>query len=92
MTIRWSPTALRDLTALHDYIAIDNEDAATREVERILGAIDALARHPEMGGKGRVPGARELVASPFVIAYRVRTGAIELAAIIHGSRKWPEAL
>jgi toxin ParE1/3/4 len=92
MIIRWSPTALRDVEALHDYIALDNENAAAKEVERILDALDALVRHPDMGRKGRVPGTRELVASPFVIAYRVRAGGIELAAIIHGSRKWPEAL
>jgi plasmid stabilization system protein ParE len=91
MIIRWRPTALRDLEALHEHIAPDNENAAAKEVERILDAIDALVRHPEMRRKGRVPGTRELVALPFVIAYRVRAGAIELAAIIHGSRKWPNS-
>jgi toxin ParE1/3/4 len=58
-------------------------------VETIINAIDALTRNPEMGRKGRVSGTRELVISPFVIVYASRRDAVELAAIIHGSRNWP---
>ena len=89
MIIHWTPTALRDLESLHEYIASDNPAAAERMVEKIIDAIDALTRNPEMGRKGRVAGTRELVISPFVIVYRPHTDAIELAAIIHGARKWP---
>jgi toxin ParE1/3/4 len=58
-------------------------------VETIINAVDALTRNPEMGRKGRVSGTRELVISPFVIVYASRRDAVELAAIIHGSRNWP---
>ena len=91
MTVRWTATALRDLNALHDYIAGDNPAAAAETVERLLSGIDALERHPEMGRKGRVAGTRELVASPYVIVYRQRRNLIELVAIIHGARKWPNS-
>ncbi len=92
MTVRWTATALRDLAALHDYIAADNPAAASGTVEKMLSGIDALERHPEMGRKGRIAGTRELVASPFVVVYRTRRTAIELLAIIHGARKWPDSL
>ena len=91
MIIHWTPTALRDLEALHEYIASDNPAAANRMVEKISDATDALTRNPEIGRKGRVAGTRELVISPFVVVYRHGTDAIELAAIIHGSRKWPDS-
>jgi len=91
MIIRWTPTALRDLMALHAYISRDNPTAADAEVQRILAGIAALSQYPEMGRGGRVPGTRELVAPPFVIAYRARSAAVEILAIIHGARRWPDS-
>jgi toxin ParE1/3/4 len=90
MIIRWTPTALRDLESLHVYISRDDPTAADAAVEKILAGIEALSQHPEMGRGGRVPGTRELVAPPFVIAYRVRRAAVEILAIIHGARRWPD--
>jgi toxin ParE1/3/4 len=90
MTVRWTPTALRDLESLHAYISQDNPTAADVAVERILAAIEALSQHPEMGRSGRVTATRELVLPPLVIAYRLRRGALEILAIVHGARRWPD--
>lgn len=90
MTVRWTPTALSDLEHLHAYVAEDNTAAATATVDRIAAGIEALKRHPEMGRKGRVAGTRELVAPPYVVAYRHQSAAIEILAVIHGARKWLE--
>lgn len=91
MIVRWSPTALRDLESLHAYIAGDNPGAAAVTVEAVLAGMEALTRHPEMGRKGRIAGTRELVSAPYVIAYRVRKTAIDILAIIHGARPWPDS-
>jgi toxin ParE1/3/4 len=91
MTIRWTTTALRDLEALHAYIADDSDQAAAAMVEKILAGLEALQRFPEMGRRGRVAGTRELVIAPFVLAYRAKKAAIEVVAIIHGARRWPDA-
>ena len=91
MTVRWTPTGLRDLESLRAYIAEDNEERAAVAVEAILSRIDGLLRHPEMGRKGRVAGTRELVMSPYVIAYRIKGRAIEIIAILHGARRWPDS-
>jgi toxin ParE1/3/4 len=90
MTLRWTPTALRDLESLYGYISEDNATAAGATVESILAGIAVLPRHPEMGRAGRVAGTRELVVAPFVVAYRARRTSIEVVAIIHGARRWPE--
>jgi len=62
-------------------------------LERILSAVEVLERYPAAGCPGRIPGTRELVIvpTPFLVAYRVRRSKIELLALLHGARKWPEA-
>lgn len=92
MKVHWTTTALRDLAALHEYIALDNVDAAIATTETMVNGIQTLARHPEMGRKGRISGTCELVFAPFIAVYRVRRERVELVAIIHGSRKWPDFL
>jgi toxin ParE1/3/4 len=89
MRIRWTPTALADLESLHAYVAAGNPQAAAEAVDRVVSGIEALKRHPGLGRKGRVPGTRELVISPYVVAYHVRKTAIEILAVIHGARRWP---
>jgi toxin ParE1/3/4 len=92
MVVRWAATALRDLARLHDYIAADNVAAASKTVETMLSVIARLEPHPETGRKGRIGGTRELVVAPYVVVYRVRRTVIELVAIIHGARKWPDSM
>jgi toxin ParE1/3/4 len=44
-----------------------------------------------MGRPGRVISTRELVVSgtPYIVAYRVREGVVEILAVIHGAQQWP---
>ena len=91
MTIRWTPTGLRDLESLHAYISQDNDEAAAGTVEKVLAALESVQRFPSMGRKGRVAGTREVVVAPFIVAYRVKRDAIEIVAIIHGARRWPDS-
>jgi toxin ParE1/3/4 len=91
VTARWPPTALRDLQSVHEYTSGDSPDAADRVIGTLLDAIQALERSPGMGRRGRVPGTRELVVAPYVIAYRVEENVIALLAIIHGAQRWPDS-
>jgi len=91
MIVRWTAAALRDLESLHGYVAEDNLPAAAASVERIISGIEALSRHPEMGRKGRVPDTRELLISPYIVVYRSKATALELLAIIHSARRWPDS-
>jgi len=43
-----------------------------------------------MGRIGRVTATRELVLPPMIVAYKQRRGALDILAIIHGARKWPD--
>jgi toxin ParE1/3/4 len=52
-----------------------------------------LRAHPEIGRRERVEGTRELAIpnTPFVVAYRIAARRIEILAVIHGARRWPES-
>jgi addiction module RelE/StbE family toxin len=89
MTVRWTEAAVRDLEELHAFVAADRPETANRIIDSILNALEATARIPESGRPGtRVKGTRELVLAPWLIVYRIRSGAVEVLSVIHGSRKW----
>jgi len=91
--LRWTRLAIADLDSAFEYVATDDVSAAQHLIDRIEQATSVLVRHPSAGRPGRVPGTHELVVAgtPFIVAYWVRSGAIEVLAVIHGSRKWPDS-
>jgi toxin ParE1/3/4 len=92
LTIRWAPLALSDLQGVWEYIALDNEAAADKTVSHIQAMVDGLETHPYLGRIGRVSGTRELVilGTPFVVAYALLGDEIEIIAVLHGARQWPD--
>lgn len=92
MRVIWTAPALRDLESIGDYFKADNAGAAARVVAMIFERVEALAAHPHLGRAGRVPETRELVVSnsPWIVPYRVRDAKVEILAVFHGARRWPE--
>ena len=92
MKIDWTPLAVSHLQNTYHYIARDNPAAADKLVEQILGAAERLANYPSMGRSGRIEGTRELIipGTPFIVAYRVRRSDLQILAVVHTFRKWPE--
>ena len=94
MKVVWTRKASRHLRAAYDYWALESSpDSADTMLDRIFSAVELLERFPEAGRPGRIAGTRELVVvpTPFLIAYRVRRSKIEILALVHGARKWPDA-
>ena len=91
MRVRWLRSAGADLRRIARYIAQDNPTAAERLTVHMTEAVAALAEHPLMGRPGRVLSTRELVVSgtPYIVAYRVREGVVEILAVIYGPQQWP---
>lgn len=92
MKVAWTRLALADLDSARLYIAEESPSAAARIINRIKAAVSALSRHPELGRPGRAAGTRELVVAgtPFILPYRIRAKRIEVLAVIHGARRWPD--
>ncbi len=93
--LTWTRIGAADLRAAWEYIAEENPAAAERVLEKILRGVEALERHPKLGRAGRVEGTRELMipGTPFVVAYCLRNEKeeVQILAVLHGARKWPEA-
>jgi len=94
MRVRWTRPALADIAEIHDYIAAENPFAANSVVRRIRQEAGSLDEHPMIGRPGRVSGTRELVLRqlPYVLAYRNGKDAVDILAVIHTSRRWPDRL
>ncbi len=93
MKVRWTSPALRDLEIIGEHIGRDNSAAvAARIVTAIFDHADNLAKFPHIGRAGRIPDTRELVivGTPFIVPYRVRDAEVEILAVFHGARLWPE--
>ncbi|MBB5756835.1 plasmid stabilization system protein ParE [Methylorubrum rhodinum] len=80
------------MEAITDYIGHHNPAAAARLVDDILDRTNALlSANPAAGRTGRTDGTREFVLSgtPYIVVYRVRD-CVEVLAVIHGARQWPD--
>jgi plasmid stabilization system protein ParE len=84
MRIIWSEPALADLEAIHEFIARDSRQYATRFVQRLLEAAERLAALPMLGrivpeGDGR---HREVFEAP----YRVENDVVHVVRLVRGAR------
>jgi addiction module RelE/StbE family toxin len=94
MTIRWAKDATLQLAATHAYVAADNAKAADRLLRQITDSVRMLGSHPNAGRQGRVKNTRELViaSTPYIVAYRIQSkNVIQVLAVLHGKRRWPES-
>ena len=93
MTARWTRSALTDLANIHAHITADNATAADALRDRAIGFVETvLAPQPGIGRPGRVEGTREAVIHPnYVMVYWVKEGVVEILAVRHVARRWPES-
>ena len=94
MRTRWTRPALADLEGIGDFVAHDNPNAADRIVMRIVEAVEILRDHPHLGRAGRIAGTRELVIpeTPYIVPYRVVDDEVQILAVLHAARRWPDTL
>ena len=68
MRVLWSPQSLRDLQAIHDYLAMDSEHYANLTITRIFAAAERLHSFPYSGRivpERDEPEIREVIVGPF---------------------------
>ena len=88
MRIIWSATAIANLAEIKQFIAQDKPETARRLAQRILTAVERLARHPHLGHPGREPDTRELIvgSTPYIIPYRIHRGHLDILAVLHAAK------
>ena len=90
MKVVWTPEALQDRIDVWDYIAVDSPRAAARMDELFSDAAAKLAEHPMLGGLGKVPGTRELLAhESYRLVYEIDNETVWILTLIHTARQWP---
>ncbi|WP_431065876.1 type II toxin-antitoxin system RelE/ParE family toxin [Methylotuvimicrobium sp.] len=92
MRIVWTEPARQDLRDIFEYIATGNPKAARTLLAEIKARVDVLIDQPQLGREGRVEGTRELVltGSQYILPYRVQGQQIQVLAVFHGRREWPD--
>lgn len=93
MKVIWSRRALLDVEHIRDYIAQDSPAYAQPFVERLLHATRHLPQFPHSGRAMPEAGnlrIREVIYQGYRIIYRLRSDAIEIVMVVHGSRNLAE--
>ncbi len=95
MRVHWTENAIGHLVNIYEYIAINSPTFAKRMVDRITRRSKQIADHPFSGRK--VPeyesdDVRELIETPYRIIYRIKSDQIDVLAVIHGERLFPDDL
>ncbi len=89
----WSPSAIRDLEHVRNFVGRQDPAAAVKLVNTIFDFIERqLTDFPRSGHPGRVEGTFELVIPnlPYVVPYRLNDGRIEILRVYHANRLWPD--
>jgi toxin ParE1/3/4 len=94
MKIRLTHRASQQLLATYDYLQTSNASAASAQMKRIFDVIELLENHRLAGRKGRIVGTREMAVprTPFIVPYAVEGREVQILAVLHASRRWPESL
>ena len=89
MKIRRLPSAIRDLDDIWFHIALDDEPAATRLVERIARSVARLGDFP-LSGPARpdiASDAHSLTVGNYLLLYRVGEDSVDIVRVLHGARE-----
>jgi addiction module RelE/StbE family toxin len=91
MKIVWSEPARQDLRDIFTYIAEDNPNAARTLLNEIKERAVLLQDNPLLGRLERIEDTRELVltGTSFILPYRVKDLKIQILAVLHGAKQWP---
>jgi addiction module RelE/StbE family toxin len=89
--IVWTEPARQDLREIFTYIAEENPNAARRLLAEIKERAVLLQDNPQLGRAGRVDGTRELVVADtqYILPYRAKDNQIQILAVFHCARLWP---
>ncbi|MGO8817741.1 MAG: type II toxin-antitoxin system RelE/ParE family toxin [Terriglobia bacterium] len=87
--IIWADSAICELDAIADYIAVENATAARGLVRRVFAAVERLRRLPRMGSlPNELSGLsyRQLIVSPCRIFYRTEKKTIFIVHVLRGEQ------
>jgi len=93
MTVIWTEGAAQDLTAIVDYIAGDDPQAARRVAKAVFDGVMSLSSMPHRGRGRPTDSSREMVFAPwpYLAVYEVVDSKVYIKGIRHTSRDWSDS-
>ena len=91
----WTEPAVADLDAIADYIALDNPNAASALVQRVVAHVEQLAEHPQSGSKPpelRGWRYRQIVEPPCRVFYRHDADKVYILFVMRSERLFDPTL
>jgi plasmid stabilization system protein ParE len=87
--VKWTQTALNDLSDIQDYIARDSVHYANKFLDDAFKAVGRLELFPEIGRivpERNNPNFREIIFGSYRIMYEIINGECYIITMIHGKR------
>jgi toxin ParE1/3/4 len=85
-----SREARSDLVDIWSYIAVDNPDAADRQIEKIEAIFNQLREYPRLGAERDdiASGLRGFVRGHYLVLYQLdeSRGSVQIIRVVHGMR------
>lgn len=84
-----SPRAKRQMRDIWRHIAVENERAADKLLNRLFDKFELVAQHPEMGSARPELSAiaRIIVEGRYIAIYEPADYGAEVVAVVHGMRE-----
>ena len=98
LPVRWTAPAYADLFEILEFVAADPPEAARRLGRALLGQSKTLGRSALRGGmvpellQQGISTYREILVSRYRLIYHLHPEAIQIAAVMDGSRDIGDAL
>ncbi|MEY4022394.1 MAG: hypothetical protein RI960_1406 [Pseudomonadota bacterium] len=90
MRVFWTAEAIQDRLDIWDYIAQDNQVAASKMDDLFSTAATWLSDYSKLGKLGKIQGTRELIPHEnYRLVYEINNETVWILALIHTSRQWP---
>jgi addiction module RelE/StbE family toxin len=90
MKVFWTADAIQDRLDIWEYIARDNQDAASNMDQLFSIAATWLTDYSSLGKSGKIQGTRELIPHEnYRLVYEINDETVWILALIHTSRQWP---
>jgi len=86
----WTESALSDLDAIAEFIALDKPSAAVNLVQKVFSSTNRLKQFPESGCK--LPELKksrylEIIVNPCRIFYRIEGSKVYILCVMRSERK-----
>jgi len=90
MRVRFSPSALDDLSDLLDYYRDQEvEETGKRVANELIDATEVLTDYPQMGRivpEFNSPSLREMIRPPYRVVYRIDSGFLSIIRVWRNER------